>query len=259
MKMAMNEGQDMERSYKELKKMAKGQKKAKKKEKKKGKLEKKIAKKEAKMRKKGVFLGEVVTAEKPSEEEKPEEFAVQPWVRKSTETVPYVERKIDRMAARSERSSLHDLFEEKYGESLEVPVTYKEYELSEAEKERLKELGVGVEETRVSPPIEVGPMEAEEEAPSEPGEVETEKEVAKVKGAPKPFYHPLNLWLYTKYGKNKMIVLKILILIVSVVGFILLLIPRIIIFIIMTLVNKMKQRKLKKAQAKETNKAATEA
>jgi hypothetical protein len=258
-KMAMNEAQDAERSYKDLKKMAKDQKKAKKKVKKKAKMEKKIAKKEAKMRKKGVFLDEVVTPEGPPAEAMPEEMAAQPWVRKSTDAIPYVERKIDRMAARTERSSLHDLFEEKYGESLDIPVTYKEYELSEAEIARLEEMGVGVEETKVSPPIEVGPMGAEGAAPSEVVEAEVEApKPKKVKGE-KPFYHPLNLWLYNNYGKDKMIVLKIIILIISIIGFIFLLVPRIIIFIIMTLVNKMRQRKAKKAAAKEAKKTATEA
>ena len=224
-------------------------------------LEKKIAKKEAKMRKKGVFLGEVVTPEEPKEEEKPEDFEVGPWARKSTEAMPFVERKIDRLAMRTERSRLHELFEEKYGESLKMPTTYKEYELSEAEKARLEKIGVEVEEAKPTIPVEAVSIKAEEEeVVSEEVETVTEevKEAEAAEGEAKPIYHPLQLWLYTKYGKDKMIVLKVLILLVSIIGFVLLLIPRIVIFLIMFILNKIKARRAEK-KTEKTEKVPSEA
>lgn len=254
--MAMENSDDMQRSYKELKKMAKEQKKAKKKAKKKEKLEKKIAKKEAKMRKKGVFLDDVTPSEVEVEELKPEEYEAGPWVRKSTEAVPYLEKKIDRMADRHQGSTLHQMFEERYGESLIIPESYKEYELTDAEKHRLEELRVG-EETVEAPTKPV--IEGEEQAEvAEEGEAVEDKGEA-AEGELKPFYYPFQLWLYQKYGTEKHIVVKIIILIVSIGGFVLLLIPRIVIFIIMLLVKKMKQRKTKKAKKVAKEKAAPEA
>ncbi len=249
----MEESGDMQRSYKELKKMAKQQKKAKKKSKKKEKLEKKIAKKEAKMRKKGVFLDDVTPSEVEVEELKPEEYEAGPWVRKSTESVPYLEKKIDRMADRHQGSTLHQMFEERYGESLIVPEKYKEYELTDAEKRRLEELRaeVDVVEAPAKPVIE---GEGEAEVAEEGEAAEEEGEAVKVEL--KPFYYPFQLWLYKKYGTGKHIVVKILIIIVSIIGFVLLLIPRIVIFIIMLLVKKIKGRKAKKA--KKAKKVAKE-
>ncbi|UCE37160.1 MAG: hypothetical protein JSW00_17035 [Thermoplasmata archaeon] len=243
----MESTEDMERSYKELKKMAKEQKKSKKKGKKKAKIEKKLAKKEAKLRKKGVFLEDVTTLEE-EEEEKPEEFKAGPWVRKSTEDIPYLEKKIDRLAERKETSSLHTMFEEKFGESLSVPETYKEYELSEAEKRRLERIkAIEVE----SQPVEVvAEGEAEgAEAAAEVEAAEAEEDEA-TEGEMKPFYHPKQLWLFSKYGKERGKIVKFIILIISVVGWVLLLIPRIIIFILMTIVKKLKRRKAKKVASK---------
>jgi hypothetical protein len=244
MKMAIEDTGNAERSYKELKKMAKNQKKAKKKAKKKEKLEKKIAKKEAKMRKKGMFLEEVTPVEESPLEETREEFEAGPWVRKSTEEIPYLEKKIDRMAERHETSTLHQMFEERYGESLMIPETYKEYELTDAEKRRLEELRSTEEE--VKPPVEAVKVEKAVEVPKE-GKVEGAEAEASEEGV-KPFYYPFQLWLYKKYGVEKHIVLKILILIVSIVGFVLLLIPRIIIFVIILIVKKIKQRRANKAK-----------
>lgn len=250
--MAMEDSGNVQRSYKELKKMAKEQKKAKKKAKKKEKLEKKIAKKEAKMRKKGMFLEDVTPIEEAPEEEKAEEFESPPWVRKSTDDIPYLEKKIDRMAERRERSTLHDMFEEMYGESLMIPETYKEYELSDAEKRRLEEMRADAEEAEaaVEAPVEVAAEAEEAVEVAEEGETAEEAETEAPSGEVKPFYHPFQLWLYTKYGKDKHVVLKILILIVSIIGFILLLIPRLVIFLIMFLIKKIKQRKATKAASK---------
>lgn len=241
--MVEEETQDAQRSYKELKKMVKEQKKAKKKGKKKAKMEKKIAKKEAKMRKKGMFLEEVTPIEEAPEEKKLQDFEAGPWVRKSTEDIPYLEKKIDRLAERHESSTLHQMFEERYGESLMIPETYKEFELSDAEKRRLEELRITEEVAK--PPVEAVQVEEAVEVPEE-GEAEEAETEAAEEGV-KPFYYPFQLWLYKKYGQEKHIVLKILILIVSIVGFILLLIPRIIIFVIMLIVKKIKQRRARKA------------
>ena len=145
--MADQGSDDIQRSLKGLKKMAKQQKKAKKKEKKRAKTEKKIAKQEAKLRKKGVFLEDVTEVE-AVDEEAPGEFKAEPWVRKSTEEIPYLEKKIDRLAERKESSSLHDMFQEKYGEVLMVPETFIEYELSEAEKRLLESLRAMYEEIK---------------------------------------------------------------------------------------------------------------
>ena len=263
--MTKEETQEIQRSYKELKKMAKQQKKAKKKSKKRTKLEKKISKKEAKMRKKGVFMDEIAPTEPVTEEGEAVEVVATPWVRKSTSTMPLVEKKIDYLAERRERSTLHDLFEEKYGETLVVPETYQEFELTAAEKARLEKLGIREEEAARPAVVEVvspgeGAAVAAEESVEVAGEEAAEAVEAPAEEEPegKPFYHPFQLWLYNKYGKEKMIVLKILILIVSVVGFVLLLIPRLIIFVIMILVKKIKGRRAAK-KLKKAEKVASEA
>ncbi len=237
--MAIEDTKDMQYSIKELKKMAKGQKKAKKKGKKKAKMEKKIAKKEAKMRKKGMFLEDVAPSEEVVEELKPEEYEVGPWVRRSTESIPYLEKKIDRMAERRESSSLHQMFEEKFGESLTIPETYREYELTDAEKRRLEELRAGEEVTEASA------VEAEEVV-EVAKEGDTEEEVEAAEGELKPIYYPFQLWIYSKYGKDKFIVLKILILIISGLLFVISLPFRLVIWIVMMLVKKIKSRKAKK-------------
>ncbi len=255
--MATEDPEDMAHSLKDLKKMGKQRKKEIKKAKKRGKLEKKISKKEAKMRKKGVFLEEAVSETTPEEE--PVEVVVQPWVRKSVDTMPLVEMKIDIMAKRRERSGLHDLFEKKFGESLMTPDVYDEYQLSEAERARLEKMGIGVREASV-PPISV----AQEVTPVEGVAVQTEETVAAPEEDPaataepmeaeeavsetvmKPIYYPFQLWLYSKYGKDKKMPINILILIPSLLLFILSLIPRIVIFAIMTIFKKIKERKTKK-------------
>ncbi len=256
------ETEDIARSYKELKKMGKQRKKDMKKAKKREKLERKISKKEAKMKRKGVFLEEVAPPTEAPPEQKPEEFAAAPWVRKSTETVPLVEKKIDVMSKRGERSRLHDLFEERYGESLIVPDTYKEYELSEAEKARLARILETEEKVEVaavpvvSAPAEGAPVEAAA-APSEKVEAAAEEptEAEKAEREALPFYHPKQLWLYNKYGKGQPIWKKVLILIPSILGFVILIIPRVIIFLIMMVVKKIKGRKSKKAAPEAASKA----
>ncbi|UCE74543.1 MAG: hypothetical protein JSV56_02250 [Methanomassiliicoccales archaeon] len=251
--MAEDETQDISRSYKDLKKMAKQQKKSQKKAKKRGKIEKKIAKKEAKMRKKGVFLDDITPTEEAPEEEAPPDFEATPWVRKSTENVPYLEKKIDRMGDRRKDSSLHAMFEERYGESLMVPETYLEYELTDSEKRRLEAMEVetvGTEEEVTAATEEEAVVAVETEETSAAEEKVESKKAAKAKAKVtelKPFYYPFQLWLYTKFGKDKFIVLKILILLISIVGFIFLLIPRIVIFVLITIFKKIKQRSASKA------------
>lgn len=251
--MADQEPEDIKRSLKDLKKMAKQQKKTKKKDKKKAKTEKKIAKQEVKLRKKGVFLEDVTEVE-AVEEEARGEFKAEPWVRKSTEELPYVEKRIDRLAERKESSSLHDMFQEKYGEVLIEPETFIEYELSEAEKRRLERLRAVDEEIKA--PMEVKALSEEEVVAEE----EEAKEVKAASSDAKPWYHPKQLMLYDKYGKGKGFIKKFLFLIISIVGWIIIFIPRIIIFIIMFIVNKIRGRKTKKAKkAKETKEVASEA
>lgn len=249
--MADQDTDNIQRSLKDLKKLAKQQKKNKKKEKKKAKTEKKIAKQEAKLRKKGLFLEDVTTAEEVVEE-KPSEFKAEPWTRKSTEELPYLEKKIDRLSERKKSSSLQDMFQEKYGEVLLVPDTYVEYELSEAEKRRLERLRAADE--KVKEPVEV-------KAVTQVEEVAVKEEEAEVPlGKAKPWYHPKQLMLYNKYGKDQKVVKRYLFLIISIIGWVIIFIPRIIIFIIMFIVNKIKGRKVKKAKkAKETKEVASEA
>ncbi|UCG68846.1 MAG: hypothetical protein JSV09_13790 [Thermoplasmata archaeon] len=250
----MEDTEEKHHSYKELKKMAKQQKKAKKKDKKKAKMEKKITKKEAKMRKKGMFLEDVSTEEETVAEEDVEVFEATPWVRKSTEGIPYLEKKIDRMAERRESSSLHQMFEEKYGESLTIPETYREYELTDSEKRRLEEI-TGKEEAEE--PVEVIAVKSDETAEvSEETEVKEEKKKV-VKGKLKPIYYPFQLWIYTKYGQDKPTILKVIILIISGALLVLSLPFRLVIWIIITLINKIKSRKTKKVKAEATE--ATEA
>jgi hypothetical protein len=246
---------DIKRSLKDLKKMAKQQKKTKKKDKKKAKTEKKIAKQEAKLRKKGVFLEDVTEVE-AVEVGTSEEFKGETWVRKSTEEIPYLEKRIDRLAERQESSSLHDMFQEKYGEVLMEPETFIEYELSEAEKRRLERLRAVDEEIKA--PVEVQSIVTEEGVVAE--EEEETKEVKAASGEAKPWYHPGQLMLYNRYGKGQHIIKKILFLIISIVGWVIIFIPRIIIFIIMFIVNKIKGRKPRKAKkAKDKKEVATEA
>jgi hypothetical protein len=252
--MADQEPDDIKRSLKDLKKMAKQQKKSKKKDKKKAKTEKKIAKQEAKLRKKGVFLEDVTEVE-AVDVEAPGEFKTEPWVRKSTEEIPYLEKRIDRLAERQESSSLHDMFQEKYGEVLMEPETFIEYELSEAEKRRLERLRAVDEEIKA--PVEVKAIVADEGVVTEEEEV---KEAEAASGDAKPWYHPGQLMLYNRYGKGQHIIKKVLFLIISIIGWVIIFIPRIIIFILMFLVNKIKGRKTKKAKkSKDKKEVASEA
>jgi hypothetical protein len=253
--MAADETKDMDRSLKAMKKKMKEQKKAKKKDKKKGKLEKKIAKKEAKLRKKGVFLDDLTASEEEVEViEAEEDFEGGPWVRKSTEDIPFLEKKIDMMGDRSAKSGLHDLFEERFGESLITPVTYQEYELTEREKRRLEALRAADQEEAVE--VEATPVEVEESTKS------TKKKKKKIKAAKeaeeegeepvlKPIYYPFQLWIYKKFGTDKNKVLKVIILLISVILFVLSLLPRFVIWIIITIfkfiMSKVRGRKAKKA------------
>lgn len=236
--------QDIKHSLKDLKRMAKEQKKAKKKDKKMAKAEKKINKQEAKMRKKGVFLEDVTTAEVVSEEDASEDFTATSWIRKSTEDIPYLEKKIDRMAERRESSNLHNMFEQKFGESLMIPDTYKEYELSEAEKRRLERLRAIPEESTPQEVVALGP-----EVPSETA-VEAKAQEAAAGETPETeaisFWTIKQLWLYSKYGKDKGKVLKTLILIISVVLWLDRFILCLITFPFRFMAKKMKARKAKK-------------
>jgi hypothetical protein len=267
--MAAKETQDIALSYKELKKKAKQQKKAGKKDKKKAKREKKYAKKEAKMRKKGVFLDDLTTTEEEVEVvTTAEEFEERPWVRKSTDDIPLLEKKIDMMTDRADKSGLHSLFEERFGESLIVPETYQEYELSESEKRRLEAIRavevepepVVVEET----PAEAAPVEAKKglfgRSKKAPAEVvaPAEAEVIEEPGL-KPIYYPFQPWIYKKFSPGKHKVVQILLLVISIILLVLALIPRLIIWIIITIFktlgSKRKAKKEKKAEAEATPEA----
>lgn len=260
--MASDETQDMTLSLKEMKKKAKQQKKARKKDKKKAKLEKKIAKKEAKMRKKGVFLDDLTTTEEEVEVvTADEDFEARPWVRKSTDDIPLLEKKIDMMTDRRDKSDLHSLFEERFGESLMVPETYQEYELSESEKRRLEAIRavevepepVVVEETTsVAEPAEAKKGlfgRAKKEAPAKTAEVEEKVAAPELK----PIYYPFQPWIYKKFSPGKHKVLQILLLIISIILLILSLPFRLIIWIIIMIFQKIgsrrKEKKDKKAEA----------
>ncbi len=256
-------------SVKDLKKKLKSQKKSAKKEKKKRKIERKLAKKEVKMRKKGVFLEDIVPEEEKAESEGeaevvPEVAPAPQWIKKSAEPIPTIERKIDKIAERTQKSRLHDLFEQKYGESLIVPEIVEEYKLTEDERERLSAITGKKEETievKAEAPVAVAPIKApaeiKEEGVAQVAKAEgvavqpVEEKVEKIpeveeKQAAKSFFYPFQLWLYSKYGKEKMIILKIIILLISIVGFLLLLIPRILIyFLILFPIRKIKERKVK--------------
>jgi hypothetical protein len=261
--MASDETHDIALSLKEMKKKAKQQKKAKKKDKKKHKLEKKIAKKEAKMRKKGVFLDDLTTTTEDEVEvvEVDETFEEKQWVRKSTDDIPLLEKKIDMMTDRKEKSDLHSLFEERFGESLMVPATYQEYELTESEKRRLEAIRA-VEVEPEPEPVEEAKIEA---APAESkglfkrskkkgaaeGEVVEEGEVAKPEL--KPIYYPFQPYIYKKYAPGKHKVVQILLLIISGLLLILSLPFRLIIWIFVmifkTIGSKRKAKKEKKSEA----------
>ena len=248
--MASDETQDVALSLKDMKKKIKQQKKAKKKNKKKHKMEKKIAKKEAKARKKGVFLDDLTTSEEEEVEviEAEEDFEAGPWVRKSTDDIPFLEKKIDMLGDRRAKSGIHELFEERFGESLDAPQTYQIYELTEREKRRLEALRAMDEEEAAAPEVEAAPVEAEEV---------TSKKLSKKAEAieegeeePMSFWNFKQLWLYSKYGKDKKKALKYIIMIVSAVLWIPATILRIIYFIIrlpLKLIKKMKARKAEKA------------
>lgn len=253
-------------SVKDLKKKLKSQKKSAKKEKKKRKIEKKLAKKEVKMRKKGVFLEDIVPeGEKAEGEEEaevvPEQVVAPQWIKKSAEPIPTIERKIDKIAERTQKPRLHDLFEQKYGETLIVPEIVEEYKLTDDEREHLGAItGENMEavEVKAEAPVAMAPVIApaeikeEELVPVAKAEgvaaapVEEKLPEVEEKKAVKSFFYPFQLWLYSKFGKDKMIILKIIILLISIVGFFLLLIPRILIyFLILFPIRKIKERKAK--------------
>jgi hypothetical protein len=243
--MAKKEGEEKQRSYKDLKKKAKKQVKAQKKEKKtnkkKNKAERKYLKQEAKLRRKGIYPMDAASEEE-GEIIEAEEFVPSEWVRKSTEDIPYVEKKIDLMADRREDSSLHQLFEEKYGESLVVPETFKEYELSDAEKRRLEAIRAITDEPEV--PAEAAPVQA-----MAPGQVEAAVEEEGDEAPAKSFWNIKQLWLYSNYGKDKMIILKIIILLFSVGLWPITTLIRIIYLIVTLPIRILKKRKAKKAAA----------
>jgi hypothetical protein len=264
--MASDKTQDMALSLKEMKKKAKQQKKARKKDKKKAKLEKKIAKKEAKMRKKGVFLDDLTTSEDEVEVvEVDETFEEKQWVRKSTDDIPFLEKKIDMMTDRKEKSDLHSLFEERFGESLMVPATYQEYELTESEKRRLEAIRavevepepVAVEEEKVEakPAESKGLFKRSKKKAAGEGEVEAEEEVE----APelKPIYYPFQPWIYKKFAPGKHKVVQILLLIISGILLILSLPFRLIIWIIIIIFQKIGSKR--KAKKDKKSEAASEA
>jgi hypothetical protein len=255
-------------TMKEIKKRVKAQKKAKKKAKKRAKAEKKVAKKQAKLRKKGVFLDDLTPADEEEEEGEiveAEEFEAQEWVRKSTQDIPFLEKKIDMMGDRKEKSGLHSLFEERFGESLSVPATYNEFELTDAEKRRLEAIRAPVEEAPAE--AEIISTETEEvEAAEVAEEANKEKKKVKVPGELKSFWYPFQMWLYSKYGQDKFIAIKILIGLISFIGLLLLLIPRIVVyFVIFNIIKVIKGRnsgekktkKEKKAKKKKKKKKAT--
>jgi len=239
--------EEQQRSAKALKKRAKAQLKTQKKDKKKAKrankAERKYQKAEAKLRRKGIYPMDEV-AEEEGEIIEAEEFVPTEWVRKSTEDIPFVEKKIDLMAERRERSSLHQLFEEKYGESLAVPETYKEYELSDAEKRRLEAIRAMAEEAE--PPVVAAPAQAVAAAPEvEEEAVEEEKEARETK----PIWNPWQLYIYFKWGQDRMIILKIIIFLVSFILWIFSFPFRLVIWIFMTIIGKIKSRRAAKAAA----------
>lgn len=245
--MAKKEVEEKQRSYKDLKKKAKKQVKAQKKDKKaakkKNKAERKYLKQEAKLRRKGIYPMEAASEEE-GEIIDAEEFVPTEWVRKSTEDIPFVEKKIDLMAERREESSLHQLFEEKFGESLVVPETYKEYELSDAEKRRLEAIRAITDEPEVpAEAVSVQAAGATQEEEAEAGE--KEKEVVETK----PIWNPWQLYIYFRWGRDKMIILKIIILLVSVVLWFFSFPLRFVIWLLMTIVGKIKSKKAKKAAA----------
>jgi hypothetical protein len=255
--MAADETKDLDRSLKALKMKKKEQKKAKKKDKKKGKLEKKILKKEAKLRKKGVFLDDLTTSETEVEViEAEEDFEERPWVRKSTEDLPLMEKKIDMMGDRRARSGLHDLFEERFGESLITPVTYQEYELTEREKRRLEALRAAEQEEVVE--VEAASVEVEETAKGSKKKkikaAKEGKEKVEVDGL-KPIYYPFQLWLYKKFGQDRNKVLKVIILLISIVLFAFTLLPRLVLWIIITILKKI----MSKVRGRKAKKSASEA
>jgi hypothetical protein len=258
--MASDDTESAGLTMKDIKKAEKRQKKAKKKARKRAKEERKVAKRQAKLRKRGVFLDDLTTAKEEEEEEEvevveAEEFEAQPWVRKSTQDIPFLEKKIDMMGDRREKSDLHSLFEERYGESLMTPETYSEYELTDAEKRRLEAMRASEEE--VPTEAEIVSTETEEvEAAEVAQEAKKEKKAAKVPGELKSFWYPFHFWLYSKYGKDQMIVVKIIILIISFIGFLFLLVPRIVIyFIILNIVKVAKGRGKKEKKPKKDKKA----
>jgi hypothetical protein len=239
--------EEQQRSAKALKKRAKQQIKAQKKDKKaskkKNKAERKYQKAEAKLRRKGIYPMDAASEEE-GEIIEAEEFVPTEWVRKSTEDIPFVEKKIDLMAERRDQSSLHQLFEEKYGESLSIPETYKEYELSDAEKRRLEAIRAMAEEAEA--PVETAPVQAEVAAQEEEAETEIKEKAAR---ETKPIWNPWQLYIYFRWGQDRMIILKIIILLVSIILWVFSFPFRFVIWLILTIVGKIKSRRAEKAAA----------
>ncbi len=261
--MAAKDTHDIAHEYKAMKKAAKKQKKAQKKDKKKAKRERKYAKKEAKMRRKGQWLDDLTIS---SEEEvevvtTAEEFEPKQWIRKSTDDIPLLEKKIDMMMDRKEKSGLHSMFEERFGESLMVPETYQEYELSESEKRRLEAIRA-VEVEPEPAPVEETAVEAEpakakkglfgrakKEAPAAEVAAEAEAPASELK----PIYYPFQPWIYKKFAPGKSKPVQYILLIISVIIMIPALLIRIPLWIIIIIVKKIgsrgKNKKDKKAEA----------
>jgi hypothetical protein len=148
---------------------------------------------------------------------------------------------------RREKSNLHDLFEERFGESLDAPQTYQVYELTEREKRRLEALRALDEERAVAQAAPQVPVQTQAVAAQQQVETSEEGEEKALS-----FWNFKQLWLYEKYGKGEKKVKKYLVMLFSIIGFIPATIIRILYFIITFPIKLMRKRKAKKAEAAAT-------
>ena len=249
---------DRKKAVKKMKKEFKKQRKSQKKERKKhialAKEERKLAREEIKLQRRGyrpqqppMASAGVVEVEVEGEAAESSEDAPSSWAMKSPAVMPIIEKRIDVLTERKGPgfSSIDRLYRERYGEDLEVPYSYKIPELS-AEDRRL------IEEERVHAEAEA--VKAKKAARAARGKFRFGRRGRKAPssmktGDLKPIYHPINLYIYKRFGQDRNIILKGLIFLISLALALVFFLPRVVVFLLVIIISKIRGRR-KKAPSK---------
>ena len=246
---------DRKKALKQMKKDHKKQKKTMKKERKKqialAKEDRKLQREEIKLQRQGYQPPPATPAivEVEPEGTTPDETDSDSstWSMKSPAVMPVIEKRIDIIAdrRRGEDSNVNRMYREKYGIELDVPRSHQIPMLSEEEKRLL-------EEDRAREQPEVVEQEATAEVKTgkrfkfglpSPKIPKMPKKLGSPKQAtPRGFLYPWQLYLFNRFGKGKHIIIKLIVGIISAVGWIPISFIRIPIWILRTIIGKIRGR-----------------